>query len=53
MEELNRNLQVMEMTAATFCKDRGIPFLDFSIEDPENIVRAVCGENVGTVIENG
>ena len=35
---------------ASFCNDRGIPFLVFSIEDPENIVRAVCGENVGTVI---
>lgn len=50
MEILNRNLQVMDMTAASFCNDRGIPFLVFSIEDPENIVRAVCGENVGTVI---
>ena len=50
MEILNQNLQVMDMTAASFCNDRGIPFLVFSIEDPENIVRAVCGENVGTVI---
>ena len=53
MDILNKNLQVMDMTAASFCKDRGIPFLVFSIEDPENIVRAVCGENVGTVITNG
>ena len=43
MEILNQNLQVMDMTAASFCNDRGIPFLVFSIEDPENIVRAVCG----------
>ena len=50
MEILNQNLQVMDMTAASFCNDRGIPFLVFSIEDPENIVRSVCGENVGTVI---
>ena len=50
MEILNQDLQVMDMTAASFCNDRGIPFLVFSIEDPENIVRAVCGENVGTVI---
>lgn len=50
MEILNQNLQVMDMTAASFCNDRGIPFLVFSIEEPENIVRAVCGENVGTVI---
>lgn len=53
MDILNQNLQVMDMTAASFCKDRGIPFLVFSLEDPENIVRAACGENVGTVISNG
>ena len=50
MEVLNQNLAVMDMTAASFCKDRGIPWLVFSIEDPENIVRAVTGEAVGTLV---
>ena len=49
-EILNQNLQVMDMTAASFCNDSKIPFLVFSIEDPENIVRAVKGENVGTLV---
>ena len=51
MDVLNKNLGVMDMTAASFCKDRNIPFLVFSIEDPENIVRAVTGEKVGTLVE--
>ena len=51
MEVLNQNLGVMDMTAASFCKDRGIPWLVFSIEDPENIVRAVSGEAVGTRVK--
>ena len=51
MEVLNQNLGVMDMTAASFCKDRGIPWLVFSIEDPENIVRAAAGEEVGTLVE--
>lgn len=51
MDVLNNNLAVMDMTAATFCKDRGIPWLIFSIEDPKNIVRAVCGEKVGTLVK--
>lgn len=51
MEVLNRNLGVMDMTAASFCKDRGIPWLVFSIEDPENIVRAVQGQAVGTLVK--
>lgn len=51
MDVLNRGLGVMDMTAASFCKDRGIPFLVFSIADPENIVRAVTGEKVGTLVQ--
>lgn len=51
MEVLNQNLGVMDMTAASFCKDRGIPWLVFSIEDSENIVRAACGEAVGTLVK--
>ncbi|MDO4459766.1 MAG: uridine monophosphate kinase, partial [Clostridia bacterium] len=48
---LQDNLQVMDMTAASFCNERHIPFYVFSIEDPENIVRAVNGENIGTTID--
>ncbi len=51
MDVLNKNLQVMDMTAASFCKDSHIPFLVFSLEDPENIYRAVLGENIGTLVE--
>lgn len=51
MDVLNQNLGVMDMTAASFCKDRNIPFLVFSIEDPHNIVRAVSGEKVGTLVQ--
>lgn len=51
MDVLNKNLGVMDMTAASFCKDRNIPFLVFSIEDPENIVRAATGDKVGTLVE--
>ena len=51
LDILEKNLNVMDMTAASFCKDRNIPFLVFSIEDPENIVRAVSGEKVGTLVQ--
>jgi len=50
LDVLNKNLQVMDSTAATLCKDNHIPILVFSIEDPENIVRAVCGEPIGTIV---
>ena len=49
---LEKGLQVMDSTAASLCMDNDLPILVFSLEDPENIVKAVCGENVGTVVEN-
>lgn len=49
---LGKNLAVMDSTAAALCKDNNLPILVFSIEDPENIYRAVCGENIGTIVTN-
>lgn len=50
-EVLNKDLAVMDSTAASLCKDNKLPVLVFSLEDPENIYRAVCGENIGTVVD--
>ena len=50
-EVLNKQLQVMDSTAASLCRDNNIPLLVFNLEDPENIVRAVRGENIGTIVE--
>ena len=50
-EVLNKGLGVMDSTAASMCKDNDIPILVFSIEDPDNIVKAVCGENIGTIVK--
>ena len=52
-EVLSRDLAVMDSTASALCKDNDLPILVFSIEEPENIYRAVCGENIGTVVTNG
>lgn len=51
LDVLNKDLKVMDSTAATLCKDNGIPILVFNLEDPANIVRAVCGEDIGTIVE--
>lgn len=50
-EVLNKKLAVMDMTAASMCRDNRTPILVFSISDPDNIYRAVCGENLGTLVE--
>ena len=51
-EVLSKGLNVMDSTAAAMCRDNNIPILVFSIEDPDNIYKAVCGESVGTVVSN-
>ncbi len=48
---LKYDLKVMDSTAAAICKDNNIPIIVFSLDDPDNIVAAVCGENVGTLVE--
>ena len=49
---LSKNLAVMDSTASALCMDNDVAILVFSIDDPENIYKAVCGENIGTVVEN-
>ncbi len=47
---LEDRLAVMDGTAATLCRDNRLPILVFDLARPENIARAVQGENVGTLI---
>ncbi len=49
-EVLNKDLAVMDSTAASLCKDNDIPILVFSIDDPDNIYKAAMGENIGTLV---
>ncbi|MEG2016750.1 MAG: UMP kinase, partial [Oscillospiraceae bacterium] len=49
-EILKNGLKVMDSTAASLCRDNQIPILVFNLNDPNNIVRAVCGDNVGTIV---
>ncbi len=51
LDVLNKDLKVMDSTATALCKDNNIPILVFGIANPENMVRAVKGENVGTIVE--
>ena len=48
---LEKDLKVMDSTATALCRDNNIPLLVFGIADPENIVRAVKGEHIGTLVK--
>ena len=49
---LSKNLGVMDSTAASLCRDNNVPILVFGLNDPVNIVRAVKGEKIGTLVNN-
>lgn len=49
---LNQQLNVMDMTAFSMCRENNIPVLVFSLSDPHNLVRAVNGESIGTLVHN-
>jgi len=47
---LSEKLMVVDSTAASMCRDNNIPMQVFDLNDPYNIVRAVLGEDIGTII---
>ena len=51
MDVLNQGLGVMDTTATSLSMDNHIPILVFALSDPENIYRAIIGEQIGTVVE--
>ena len=49
-EVLNKNLQVMDATAIAFCRDNKLPIMVLDYRETDTIIKAVCGESVGTLI---
>lgn len=50
MEVISRGLKAMDTTAITMCMDNNIPVIAFSLMQEGSMMRAVMGENVGTII---
>ncbi|HEY7469841.1 MAG TPA: UMP kinase [Acidimicrobiia bacterium] len=50
MDFISGELRVMDTTAVTMCKEHGVPIVVFDMITPGNIVKAVSGEKIGTVI---
>ena len=51
-EVISRDLKVMDSTAFSLCKDNDMSILVFNLDDPENVVRAVSGDPIGTLVSN-
>jgi len=41
----------MDSTAASLCRDNKIPILVFDLKNPDNIIKAIMGEKIGTVVK--
>ncbi|HTL09353.1 MAG TPA: UMP kinase [Chitinophagaceae bacterium] len=50
-ECISKNLKVMDMTAFTLCMENQLPIIVFDMNKPGNLLRVVCGENVGTLVK--
>lgn len=50
IDVLNRRLEVMDSTAISLCMDNSLPILTFNLKDPGNILRAIRGETIGTLV---
>ncbi|KYG70758.1 UMP kinase [Bdellovibrio bacteriovorus] len=50
IDVLNRGLQVMDSTAISMCMDNKLPIITFDLTQPGNILKAVQGESIGTLV---
>ena len=52
-EVLSKNLNVMDMTAFTLCKENNLPIIVFDMNTPGNLERLLSGEAMGTLVSAG
>jgi uridylate kinase len=50
MDVLKRDLKVMDATAVSLCMDSNLPILVFKLADAGNMLKAIMGEDIGTLI---
>ena len=51
MDIIDKDLKVMDLTAATLCKDTGTKIYVFALATEGNLMKVINGENVGTLIQ--
>ena len=52
MDVLNKDLKVMDATAISLCRENNIPLVVFAMSNSENMIKAIKGENVGTIVSD-
>ncbi len=52
IDVIKNGIKAMDATAATMCMENNIPVLAFGLDEKDSLIRAVCGEKLGTIIDN-
>ena len=50
MDVLQKGLKVMDSTAISLCMDNSMPILVFNLREEGNILKAIKGETIGTLV---
>lgn len=51
IDVINKGLGVMDSTAASLCMDNKIPIIVFDLKNPNNIIKVIKGEMIGTIVK--
>ncbi len=52
MDVLKKNLRVMDLTAISLCQENNLPIIVFNMDQPDNLLKLVTGESIGTAVGN-
>ena len=52
LDILKKNLRVMDLTAVSLCQENNLPMIVFNMDIPDNLLKIVMGESIGTFIDN-
>jgi uridylate kinase len=52
LDILKNNLKVMDLTAVSLCQENNLPMMVFNMDIPDNLLKLVSGESIGTIINN-
>lgn len=52
LDILKKRLQVMDLTAISLCQENNLPIVVFNMNQPDNLLKVVLGENIGTTVGN-
>ena len=52
LDIVKNGIKAMDYTAATMCMENDIPALAFALDEKDSLIKAVCGQKIGTLIDN-